>query len=130
MPVPVLIESDDVPADAVTGADTVANAGTIDAFVADAETTVPVSRPVRAIRKASAESTELSAGTGSTVGFDAITPVDTDDPPTERAVDTAADAGRIARTEPVKAAAMTTAVFLNEFIYFPFLIYIRLNLSK
>jgi hypothetical protein len=80
-----------------------------------AETTVPVSRPVRAIFSASAESTELSAGTGNTTGFAAARPVETDDPPTVKVV-VAALAG-VATIVAIDIAATTpTAIFLNDFI--------------
>lgn len=114
---PVLIERDADPADAVTGTDTVASAGTIVALDAVAETTVPVSRPVSAILSASAESTELSAGTGSTAGFDAIVPVDTDDPPTVRAVETAAEAETVESAPTATTVASTALIFLNLFIF-------------
>ena len=79
------------PVDELTGAASVCSAVTIVAFVATAETTVPVSSPVIAILRASAESTLLSAGTGNTDGLAAVVPVETDDPPTVSVVVAAVD---------------------------------------
>ena len=127
VPVPVLIDADAEPADAVTGAEEVARAVTILPFVADAETVVPVSKPERLILRASAESTELSAGTGNAIAVAAVVPaVAGAEPPTVNVVDTAALAG-VAINEPkVMAATTPRAIFLIEVIYI-FLLFIILD---
>jgi hypothetical protein len=118
----VLIDADVEPADAVTGAADVARAVTIFPLVATAETTVPVSSPVSAILRASAESTELSAGTGSAIAVAADVPaVAGAEPPTVKVV-VAALAGVATSVPTVMAATIPRAIFLNEFIHFSFLL--------
>ncbi len=113
VPVPVPIERLAVPEDAVTGAVEVATAGTKVAFVATAVTTVPVSKPVTAIRSASAKSTLLSAGTGSATGAVAAVPPVAAEPLTVR-VNVFAFADGTKRTVLVNAAALTSAIFFSD----------------
>jgi hypothetical protein len=78
-----------------------------------------VSRPVMANLTASAASTELSAGTGIAIAVVADAPVvDAAEPPTVRVVDTAAFAAVDTSIVLVRAAAMISDTFLNEFILF------------
>ena len=112
----MLIDADVEPAEAVTGAETVERAVTIFPLVETAETTVPVSKPVRAILRASAESTELSAGTGNAIAVAAVVPaVAGAEPPTVRVV-VAALAGVATSELKVMAATTPRAIFLNDFI--------------
>jgi hypothetical protein len=110
----LIVRADD-PFDAVTGAVDVAKAGTIVAFVATADTAVPVSTDVIAIFNASAASMLLSAGTGSATGAVAAVPPVAADPATVRVVVAAFAAGDTSIVL-VRAAAMISDTFLNEFI--------------
>ena len=94
------------------------NAVTIVAFVATAVTTVPVSRPVIAILRASAESTLLSDGTGNTAGFANVVPVETDEPPTVNALVAAIAFVALSIAIVMAAAKAIDVFFLNEFILF------------
>jgi hypothetical protein len=116
-PVPVETESVDEPLDAVTGAEDVARAETIVALVATAVTTVPVSTDVTAIFNASAASILLSAGTGSDTGAVATVPPTAADPATVSVtVPALALAAGDTSIVLVRAAAMISDTFLNEFI--------------
>ena len=76
---------------------------------------MPVSTDVTAIFSASAASTLLSAGTGSATGAVAAVPPVAAEPLTVRVVVAAFAADEIIIVL-VRAAAMTSEIFLNEFI--------------
>jgi len=87
------------------------------AFTATAVTAVPVSTPVTAIFNASAASTLLSAGTGSDTGVVTTVPPVAADPATVSVtVPALALAAGDTSIVLVRAAAMISDTFLNEFI--------------
>jgi len=117
VPVPVATVKDDDPDVAPTGAAVVCSADTIVAFVAETATFVPMST-VATNFSASAESTELSAGTGNDAGvaieFAVVFATESNDTAT---VITAALAGVATIVPKVMAATRPRAIFLNEFIF-------------
>ena len=122
MPVPVAIAVEADPDAAVTGAAAVAVARTIVAFVAVADTLVPVST-VATNLTTSPSSIELSSGTGRVIAVVADVPVVTVvhvvEPPYTAPVDVAtvigaADAGATART----VAPSTEATRIDSFFIF------------
>ena len=94
-------------------------AETIVALTATAVTTVPVSTDVTAIFNASAASTLLSAGTGKDTGVVTTVPPVAADPATVNVtVPALALAAGDTSIVLVRAAAMISDTFLNEFILF------------
>jgi hypothetical protein len=117
VPEPELAEKVPEPAEAVTGAATVARAETSLTPVADADTTV-FAGTVTTTLSASAASTELSAGTGISTGSAAVAAAVTDTVLIVNAAETDALAGAATRADVTSATAEAIAIsgFFNEVI--------------